>query len=115
MLAVIEINGKQYHIKEKDIIKVAKLNHYSINKIEKSNDDCSIIFTKVLALYGDDTDAKVKFGKPFLSSVKIIAKIVKKTKDAKIVIFKKKRRHNYKRKKGHRQNVTILQIKKIEE
>ncbi len=106
MLAVIETGGKQYHVKAGDVIKIEKLDG-------KLGDEIS--FTKVLALYDSNKGSAVKIGEPFLESAGVKAEVLEQMKDKKVVIFKKKRRQNYRRKKGHRQNVTVLRITKIEE
>lgn len=106
MLAVIETGGKQYHVKAGDVIKIDKLD----GELGKE-----ISFTKVLALYNNSKGDAIKLGEPFLKSAEVKAEVLEQMKDKKIIVFKKKRRQNYRRKKGHRQNVTVLRITKIED
>ncbi|MBO6281252.1 MAG: 50S ribosomal protein L21, partial [Alphaproteobacteria bacterium] len=65
-----------------------------------------VVFNEVLAL--DST-----FGTPLVSGASVKALVVKQAKDAKVIVFKKKRRQNYRRKNGHRQNITIVKITDI--
>ena len=106
MLAVIETGGKQYHVKPGDVIKVDSLDGKLGDKVNFSN---------IVALYSNDKGSEIKIGEPFIKSANVKAEILKQGKDKKIIVFKKKRRQNYRRKKGHRQNITILRITNIEE
>jgi large subunit ribosomal protein L21 len=106
MLAVIETGGKQYHVKTGDIIKTEKL--------EAQHGDI-VSFDKVLALYNREKGSSIVVGAPYLKSAVVKAEVLEQMRDEKIIIFKKKRRHNYRRKNGHRQSVTILKITGIEE
>lgn len=98
MFAVIESGNKQYHVKVGDVIKVEKL----AGEVGATHN-----FDKVLML-GD------KVGAPTVASAKVIGEILEQKKNDKEIIFKKKRRHNYRRKRGHRQQITVLRIKGIE-
>lgn len=98
MFAVIESGNKQYRIKIGDVIKVEKLMG-EVGTMHK--------FDKVL-MVGD------KVGSPLVSSARVTGEILEQKKNDKEIIFKKKRRHNYRRKKGHRQHITVLRIKSIE-
>ena len=106
MLAVIKTSGKQYRVKPGDIIKTDCLHGNVGDKVNLNH---------VIALYKKDENNEIKIGDPFLSSVVIQAEILKQGRDKKIVVFRKKRRQNYRRKKGHRQNIAILRIINIEE
>lgn len=97
MFAVIRTGGKQYSVKSGDIINIEKLEGDAGKKIE---------FGEVLA-------AGEKIGSPLLSGAKVLAEIVKQFRDDKVLIFKKRRRHNYRRKKGHRQYLTQVKITDI--
>ncbi|AIF81542.1 50S ribosomal protein L21 [endosymbiont of Acanthamoeba sp. UWC8] len=97
MFAVIETGSKQYHIKVGDVIKVEQLQGEVGSVIE---------LDKVLSA-GD------KIGDPLLSNAMIKAEVLEQKKTDKIIVFKKKRRHNYRRKQGHRQLITVLKIKEI--
>ncbi|WP_025270412.1 50S ribosomal protein L21 [Hippea sp. KM1] len=97
MFAVIETGGKQYIVKEGDIIRVEKL---------PVEDKSEISFDKVL-MVGD------KVGNPYVENAKVEAKVIRTAKAKKIIVFKFKRRKGYKRKKGHRQYFTEVKITKI--
>ncbi len=98
MFAVIETGGKQYIVKEGDIIKVEKL---------PDEEKSEITFDKVL-MVGD------KVGSPYVENAKVEGRILKTAKAKKIIVFKFKRRKGYKRKKGHRQWYSEVKITKIE-
>ena len=97
MFAVIKTGGKQYKVTQGDVIKVEKL---------AGTEGSEVIFNEVLAL-----DEKI--GKPFVKGASVKATVVKQAKDSKVIIFKKKRRQNYRRKNGHRQQVTLVKIADI--
>ena len=100
--AIIQTGGKQYKVKASDILKVEKLkNDKPEGKIE---------FNEVLA-YGDDKNLEV--GSPLLKGAKVEAEIIKNSKNRTILIFKKRRRQNSRRKNGHRQQYSLIKIKKI--
>ena len=100
--AVIQTGGKQYKVKAGEILKVEKLNDFKPNtKIE---------FKEVLA-YGDDKSAEV--GAPNISGARVEADLVKNGKNRTVLIFKKRRRQNSRRKNGHRQKFTMVRISKI--
>lgn len=101
MIAVIKTSGKQYYIRPGDVIKVDRISG-------RVGDHIS--FDKVIAFHDGD---KSQFGDPFIESSKVGAKILQQSRDKKVLVFKKKRRKNYRRKKGHRQNTTVLQILQI--
>jgi large subunit ribosomal protein L21 len=97
MFAVVESGSKQYHVKVGDVIKVERL----------AGEQGSVVsLDKVLAV-GD------KIGAPHVAGAKITAEILEHAKTDKVLVFKKKRRHNYRRKRGHRQQVSVLRIKEI--
>ena len=101
MYAVIETGGKQYKVSEGDVIFVEKLG------VEEGE---AVTFDKVLVV-ADGED--VKFGAPVVEGAKVEAKVVKNGKAKKIYVFKMKRKKNYRRKKGHRQPFTKVEISKI--
>ncbi len=103
MYAIIETGGKQYHVKQGDIISVEKLD---------GNIGSDIVFDTVL-LYSDTDNNTVKIGTPSLADVKVSAQIHSQTKADKITVFKSKRRKGYHKKMGHRQPQTKLIIKDI--
>ena len=100
--AIIQTGGKQYKVKASDILKVEKLkNDKPEGKIE---------FNEVLA-YGDDKNLEI--GSPLLKGAKVEAEIIKNSKNRTILIFKKRRRQNSRRKNGHRQQYSLIRINKI--
>ena len=100
--AVIQTGGKQYKVKAGEILKIEKLDNLKVNsKIE---------FKEVLA-YGDDKTAEI--GAPKIDGAKVEANLVKNGKNRTILIFKKRRRKNSRRKNGHRQEFSLIKINKI--
>lgn len=97
MYAVIKTGGKQYKVASGDVVKLEKI---------AGEEGKEVIFNEVLAL--DDT-----IGMPLVSGASVKATIVKQARDAKVIVFKKKRRQNYRRKNGHRQSITIVKITDI--
>ena len=102
MFAIIETGGKQYKVIEQDIIFVEKLN---------VNEGDEIVFDQVVALSDDNG---FKAGAPVLDGAKVTAKVLKNGKNKKVVVFKYKSKKNEKKKIGHRQDYTKVQIVKIE-
>ena len=100
--AVIQTGGKQYKVKASDILK--------IEKIKNSKPESKIEFNEILA-YGDDKNLEV--GSPLVKGAKVEAELLKNSKNRTILIFKKRRRQNSKRKNGHRQQYSLIKIKKI--
>ena len=100
--AVIQTGGKQYKVKAGEILKIEKLDNLKANsKIE---------FKEVLA-YGDDKTAEI--GAPKIDGAKVEANLVKNGKNRTVLIFKKRRRKNSRRKNGHRQEFSLIRINKI--
>ena len=100
--AIIKTGGKQYKVKSGEILKIEKL--------PDSKPDSKIEFKEILA-YGDDKT--IEIGAPIIEGAKVEADLIKNGKDRKILIFKKRRRHNSRRKNGHRQEHTMIRINKI--
>jgi large subunit ribosomal protein L21 len=98
MFAVIKTGGKQYKVAENDVILVEKL------EAEAGQD---VTFSDVL-MVGQDTNLKV--GAPLVKGASVVAKVLDQTQADKVLIFKKNRRHNYRRKRGHRQKLTVVRI-----
>ena len=98
--AVIQTGGKQYKVKASEILKIERLKDAK-EKIE---------FKDVLA-YGDDSNLEV--GAPFIKGAKVEAQLVKNGKNRTVLVFKKRRRQNSRRKNGHRQQYSLIKIKKI--
>jgi len=97
MYAVIRTGGKQYNVTTGDVVKIEKI---------AGEEGKEVVFNEVLSI--DST-----FGTPLVSGASVKALVVKQAKDAKVIVFKKKRRQNYRRKNGHRQNITIVKITDI--
>ena len=102
MYAIFENGGKQYKVKKDDVIKLEKFD---------CKKDQVLKFEEIL-FYGDD-NGSATIGNPFVKDVVITLKVIDIIKDKKVLIFKKKRRHNYRRKLGHRQNVVLLKVTDI--
>ena len=100
--AVIQTGGKQYKVKSGEILKIEKL--------PGTKPDSKIEFKEILA-YGDDKIIEV--GSPIVAGAKVEADLVKNGKNRTILIFKKRRRQNSRRKNGHRQEYSMIRIKKI--
>lgn len=101
MIAIIETGGKQYRVNEGDIIYVEKMN------VEEGTD---IKFDTVIAVFEDE---KVKLGAPYVKGVDVTGKVLKNGKNKKVVIFKYKAKKNYRKKAGHRQPYTKIQINTV--
>ena len=101
MFAVIDVLGQQFKVAEKGKYYVPRL---------KEEPDSSITFDKVL-LYGDDKNTMI--GNPSVSGIRVTAKILEHTRDDKVIVFKKKRRTAYKKKNGHRQLLTRIEVTDI--
>lgn len=99
MFAVVKTGGKQYKVARNSVIKVEKIEGTLGSKVE---------LDQVLML-GESSKASF-IGTPIVKGVKVTAEITNQFRDDKIIIFKKKRRQNYRRKSGHRQSLTELKI-----
>ncbi len=100
--AVIKTGGKQYKVQASDILKIEKL--------KDSKSESKIEFNEILA-YGNDKNIEV--GSPLIKGAKVEAKLIKNSKNRTILIFKKRRRQNSRRKNGHRQQYSLIKISKI--
>ncbi|MDO5041333.1 MAG: 50S ribosomal protein L21 [Peptoniphilus sp.] len=100
MYAVIETGGKQYTVKAGDKVKVEKLD---VNEGE------NVTFDKVLFVGGD----AVKIGKPYVEGAKVEGKVLAQAKDKKVIVYKYKSKKNERKKKGHRQPFTLVEIENI--
>tara|TARA_B100000945_G_scaffold212382_1_gene171075 strand:- start:50 stop:436 length:387 start_codon:yes stop_codon:yes gene_type:complete len=99
--AVIQTGGKQYKVKASEILKIEKLDKDTSSKIE---------FNEVLA-YGNDKS--IEIGSPIIKGAKVEAELIKNGKNRTVLIFKKRRRKNSRRKNGHRQRYSLIKINKI--
>jgi len=102
MFAVVDIAGQQIKVEENKKFYVPKL---------AAEPNTEVVFDKVL-LIGDDKQTKI--GAPILANAKVIAKVVEHLKDEKVLVFKKKRIISYKKLRGHRQQLSQIEITKIE-
>ena len=100
--AVIQTGGKQYKVKSGEILKIEKL--------PDSKVDTKIEFNEILA-YGDSKIIEV--GSPIVQGAKVEANLIKNSKNRTVLIFKKRRRQNSRRKNGHRQEYSMIRINKI--
>jgi large subunit ribosomal protein L21 len=101
MFAVIRTGGKQYKVAKDDVLSVEKL---------AGEPGATIELAEVLMI---GEGAEVTTGTPLLTGASVAATVVEQTRAPKIIVFKKKRRKNYRRKKGHRQHQTVLRITEI--
>ena len=101
MLAVIETGGKQYRVSSGDKIKIEKLNGAKGD---------AVTFDKVL-LFGENDDLKI--GSPYVSGAKVEGKILRQDRSDKKIVFKYSSKTRYRKKKGHRQHFTEVEITKI--
>ena len=100
--AIIKTGGKQYRVKASEILKVEQL--------ENLKPQSKVEFNEILA-YGDDKNIEV--GSPLIKGAKVEAELIKNGKNRTVLIFKKRRRKNSRRKNGHRQLFSLVKIKKI--
>ena len=98
MFAVIKTGGKQYRVAADDVITIAKL------ELEPG---ASVTFDQVLTLTGEDG---TEFGAPGLSGVTVAGEVLRQERGDKVIAFKKRRRQNSRRKRGHRQHHTVVRI-----
>ncbi len=101
MYAVIKTGGQQFRVEKGDKLSIQKL---------EAEAGKSITLDEIMMI-NDGKTAKV--GTPLVSGAKVTAKVVEQYRDEKVVIFKKKRRQNYRRTKGHRQHLTLIEITDI--
>ncbi len=102
MYAVLATGGKQYRVKEGDVLFVEKLN---------AEVDTTVELNEVLAV---ETEDGIKVGTPVVEGAKVTAKVLAQGKAKKVIVFKYKAKKDYRRKNGHRQPYTKLVIEKIE-
>ena len=100
--AIIQTGGKQYKVKSGEILKIEKL--------PGSKNDTKIEFKEILA-YGDNK--VIEIGSPVIQGAKVEANLIKNSKNRTVLIFKKRRRQNSRRKNGHRQEYSMIRINKI--
>ncbi len=101
MYAIVEISGKQFKVAKSDFVKVPLQNAAVKDKLQ---------FNNVMLV---DDEGKVSIGTPFVKNAEVSAHVVEHGRDRKIIVFKKKRRKDYKVKRGHRQGYTQIKIDEI--
>lgn len=102
MYAIVELNGKQYHVEE---------GRYVTVDLMSQEPETAVAIDKVLLVAnGDDS----KIGQPYVDGAKVSAKVLNHFKGSKVIVYKMKRKKGYRRKNGHRQQYTRLQIESIQ-
>lgn len=104
MFAILETGSKQYKVEEGDVLEVELLNKETISEENKVNFD-SVLLVK---------DNDVHVGSPYVDNARITASVLDRFKAPKIIVFKKKSKKQYKKTRGHRQQLHRIQIEKIE-
>jgi len=100
MYAVIKTGGKQYRVAKDAVIKIERL---------KGEVGASVTFPEVLMVGGDNPVV----GTPTVAGASVTATVLEQTRGEKVIIFKKRRRKNYRRRNGHRQHLTVVRIADI--
>lgn len=106
MYAVIQTGGKQYRVTKGDVLDVERLSGVTVDEPE-------VTFDEVL-LVGDEDGDDVQIGAPSVDGAKVTAKLLAEVRGPKITVFKFKRRKQYRRKTGHRQDLHRIRIENIE-
>jgi large subunit ribosomal protein L21 len=101
MYAVIKTGGKQYKVSEGDFLRVEKI---------EGQAGAEILFEEVLLV---STGEATEVGKPFVKKAKVVGEIIAQTKGPKLTVFKMKKRKGFRKKRGHRQELTRVKIKEI--
>jgi len=101
LFAIVQTGGKQYRVAPGDILRVERL---------PGDRGDEVLIEQVLLVADDDA---IQVGQPLIEGARVVGEIVQQGKAKKIIVFKKKRRKKYRRKQGHRQLYTALQIKEI--
>ncbi len=104
MYAVIKTGGKQYRVAPGDVLKVEKLDGEVGDKVG---------FDQVLMIGDENAEDSARIGTPMIAGAEVTAEVLEQGKGDKVLIFKKKRRKNYRRTRGHRQFQTVLRISDI--
>jgi large subunit ribosomal protein L21 len=102
--AVIRTGGKQYRVTPGSVLRLERL---------AGDVGASIEFPEVLLAGSDEADAPVRIGRPLVEGAIVRGEIVAQGRDRKVLIFKKKRRKNYRRRRGHRQSITTVRVTEI--
>ena len=102
MFAVMKTGGKQFCVSPNDVLKINKMN----------NEKEDIVEIKDILMYADDS-SNVTLGNPLIDGACVKVQVLDQIKDDKLIVFKKHRRHNYRRKRGHRQDMTVIKVLEI--
>ncbi|MBN36983.1 MAG: 50S ribosomal protein L21 [Opitutae bacterium] len=103
MKATIQTQGSQFTVEQGDKL--------FVNRFPETNEGDQVKIDQVLMVVDD---GKATFGTPTVEGASVTAKILENKKDKKIIVFKKKRRQGYKRRKGHRQHISVIEIESID-
>jgi large subunit ribosomal protein L21 len=103
MYAVIRTGGKQYRVASGQVIKIERLDG-AVGE--------TVAFDQVLMI-GDEQDGEPRIGAPLVDGARVTAEVLEQGKAPKVIVFKKRRRKNYRRRRGHRQLQTVLRIRDI--
>lgn len=103
MKATVQTQGRQFTVEKGDI--------FTVNRFKETEVGDMVELDQVLMVIDE---GKATFGSPYLDGAVVKAKILENKKDRKIMVFKKKRRKGYKRRRGHRQHVSVIEIESIE-
>lgn len=103
MKATIKTQGRQFTVNEGDVL--------FVNRFQDSNDGDTVTINDVLAV---GEGASIRFGTPLVTGASVTAKILENKRGEKVIIKKKKRRHGYRRTKGHRQELSVIRIESIQ-
>ncbi len=101
MYAVIRTGGKQYRVAPRDVLRIEKI---------EAEPASTVTFEEVLLVVDGE---RLEVGRPLVEGARVRAVVLEQIKGPKIIVFKKKRRKNYRRKKGHRQQLTVVRIEDI--
>jgi len=103
MKATIQSQGRQFTVAENDVL--------FLNRITDSEEGASVEVREVL-MVGSGEDARI--GTPFVDGASVTLRVLENKKDRKVVVFKKRRRQGYKRRKGHRQHLSVVRVESIQ-
>jgi large subunit ribosomal protein L21 len=104
MYAVIRTGGKQYRVASGQVIKIERLD---------GEVGATVAFDEVLMIGDDQNGGEPRIGAPLVDGAQVTAEVLEQGKGPKVIVFKKKRRKNYRRRRGHRQLQTVLRIRDI--
>jgi large subunit ribosomal protein L21 len=102
--AVIRTGGKQYRVTPGSVVRIERLT---------GDVGATVEFPEVLLAGSDEADAPVRIGMPLVEGAIVRGQIVSQGRDRKILVYKKKRRKNYRRRRGHRQSITTVRVTEI--